>query len=222
MILAALLLAAQTSIASPLETKSTADVWSKVGPEIRSRIHLRSSGLPPYPEDGVALADVKRWPLSRTFDGVLCEAEFTELLGHGFRLRLKSLSEISEGSGYAIHYVPPGGAWEPRGPAYFWNADGTVKERSYSSATRRETWLYLPPGKVHHYSVVERDSSGDQGYVDEWFAPDGALLGCTVAIASQQIDRSFWKRSFWMGQEVPTDEMYRRVADYFGWKRPEE
>jgi hypothetical protein len=103
--------------------QSTDTTWSGLPQELRERVHLSVSELPPFPEDADLLRDLRNWPTTRPFDKERYALVLREL-SHDTGRPVRSPEEIRPGSRYAASYHLEG---RPRrGPAYSWSAEGTV------------------------------------------------------------------------------------------------
>jgi hypothetical protein len=160
---------------------------------------------------------VRRWPVTRAFDGVIYRLEFSASHYDMVRLNLPSMSDIDSGWDYNAHYVTyslDGKRSSGRGPSYYWRSDSTLSERGYAAPGGTREWLYDREGKIYQYSFREYDSKGLRMWGEEWFAQDGALVGCRFGIRGRA---GLVRKAYWMGSEKDPNELWKLLAEF--WKQ---
>jgi hypothetical protein len=162
--------------------QSTDTTWSGLPQELRERVHLSVSELPPFPEDANLLRDLRNWPTTRTFDKERYALVLREL-SHDTGRPVRSPEEIRPGSRYAASYHLEG---RPRrGPAYSWSAEGTVLAQVYYGKDRTESRVYDRAGRLMKYHYSRPDprpswlscSKRPRIGAEEHFDPSGRLVG---------------------------------------------
>lgn len=179
MAIALLFLGLSLAHSTPQATDTT---WARLPADLRERVHMSVSEIPPFPEDTTSLRDIRSWPRSRIFDGEPYELMITEWDYDTERL-VKSPNEIRPGSRYSASYHLEG---RPRrGPSYTWSAEGTVLEQAYYGNNRTEGRVYDPAGRLMEYHHSRPDprpsllscSKRPRIGAEEHFDGSGRLVG---------------------------------------------
>lgn len=187
------------------------DTWVGLPPELRQRLHMSVSELPPFPEDHANLRDIRRWPKRRTFDGDPYRIRYFELDGDVHH-SLDDVQGIRRGGEYGASYRPerdrkPVRGPSGRGPSYHWAADGRLMQQGYRTKNGLSARGFDPKGRVVQFVYRETQEnswfscSKPRGTVGiEWFDSTGSLIGFGV-------DGEY----YWAGARK-TDEEFRRLA----------
>jgi hypothetical protein len=160
-------------------------IWAGLPADIRERVHLNVSEIPPFPENHDSLRDIRKWPNRRSFDGEHYELMIEEWEYDAGRL-VGSPDEVRPGSRYAAKYVRRiKGSIVSRGPSYFWGPGGEVYEQGYRSKERTDARVYDPAGRLMQYNHSRPDprrswlscSKRPRIGAEEHFDASGKLVG---------------------------------------------
>lgn len=128
--------------------------------EIRSRVCLRASEIPPLPVDSVKLADYRSWPPVDTIRGMPCRLQMVAL--SDIPRIVRSMSEAQRGEAFLVRYecdsashrfilIPRRGpeyVWSDRRLAFrIWHSPGSELDTSYTVG-------YFEGGATSSYDVT--------------------------------------------------------------------
>jgi hypothetical protein len=182
-------------------TSASSAIWNDVPEELRPLMHVTLSEVPPFPRGGESLDDPRRWPATWLVDGQVYRLFYVEYGDRETREGLRHFQDIRSQYSYGAYYSPNGHRdyHVARGPAYAWQADGTLGRREFRTNSILRDWLHDSQGRLLLYS--SRIWSGDSRLscarrpplhshvTEEWYSPDGELVGFLSGL-----DRvAYWK-----------------------------
>jgi len=82
-----------------------------------------------------------------------------------------------------------------------------LRERSYVTPEKWQTWYYDSTGVLIHYEFMLSPSLRRLGErVSVWFSREGNLIGCAVD-----------GDAYWMGRRGTVGEMFHYLGKYYRW-----
>jgi hypothetical protein len=144
----------------PSTPRAVDTIWAGLSPELRLRVHMHVSELPPFPEDPGPLRDIRDWPKTRIFDGDRYEVSYSQT-DYDVVTQIGSPEDIRPGTDYSASYRPSSNGMRARrgpfsrGPSYVWSSAGQILHQGYrvkdGSLVVRD---YDPAGRVGQYSYM--------------------------------------------------------------------
>lgn len=102
----------------------------RLHPEVRRRVHLRASQVPPFPHDDPALMDPKRWPRELRIQGRRCVLRVEAVVEGRSAMFPRTLESLDPKRPFTLYYAPHGSS-EQLGPVYFWGRAGQLVDRRW-------------------------------------------------------------------------------------------
>jgi len=194
---------------------------SELAPAIRSRVHLTTAQVPPFPSENPKLSDPRNWPAVANIGGVACSLRVSTGSYDAIWM-VDSLEEVKPGASFALFYTSvPGDRWKPRrGPSYYWRGDGSLTDRYWtggdSISIETSNYSYYPSGKLFSFDYrsgfnLGTGSENQSEWFNEVFGRGGSLIGC--ALGSGGWSRKSLFVGYWMGKEVGYREYQDRRHD---------
>lgn len=187
----------------------------------RAYLHPTTTALPPFPHEDRALLDPAQWGPGIRGEGRICALELRSY-DRGVPVSLPSVGSRKPGRPLSARYLCAERAWRgPRyaGPFYVWNGDGSLIERSYRTTDgtryREVLYQYRGNGLVWAYRRRERneDRTGPLLLVDEYYGPDGRIIGFSVDRSGGPDGDSLAVR--WTSGTLVSDAAFRKWAAEF-------
>lgn len=197
--------------------------------EVRARVHLRVSEVPPFPGENPMLMDPHNWPAVMNVHGVRCALRIEAALHDMVGIRRKSVDDVGPHMGLNMFYEPIESMRRERaGPVYWWSS---IPEHAPPS-TRRQVferyWVhphrkdrtaigysyYRGTNLLRCYRVVtdsRRDAAGEPfEWFKEYFDRDGSLIA--VGYAQLRPDGIRTQAFYRKGVPISYEEFERQVG----------